>query len=49
MTAVRRVLVVAEGRSEIGDRDAIARPTGKRAKAVVEGFVPRSFAGSSAA
>ena len=35
-----RVLVVAEGRSEIGNLDALARPVGKRAKAAVQGFVP---------
>ncbi len=37
-----RVLIVGEGRSDIGDLDALAlpQPVGKRAKAVVQGFVP---------
>jgi hypothetical protein len=40
VSAVRRVLVVGEGKGDIGALDSFAQPAGKRAKPVVQGFVP---------
>lgn len=40
MSAALRVLIVGEGRSDIGDLDALVAPPGRRAKRPTEGFVP---------
>lgn len=40
MSAALRVLIVGEGRSDIGDLDALRAPQGRRERRPTEGFVP---------